>query len=206
MSTAAFWDKIAPKYAKKPVPDESAYQATLERTRSYLNPADHLLEIGCGTGSTALNLAPAVAHITATDISSQMLAIAEAKLSDDAPSNISFLQVPALKPLAAAPFDAICAFSILHLLDDLPAAIAHLKAQVKPGGYVISKTGCIGDMNRAIPLVIRLMQLFKKAPFVNVFTADALEAAFRDAGFQIVETGHFGKDETTHFIVARRPA
>lgn len=205
MSTASFWDKTARKYAAKPVSDEAAYQDTLTRTRSYLTAQDHLLEIGCGTGSTALLLAPSVAQITATDISAQMLAIAEGKLTYGAPKNINFLQVPAMKPLAAAPFDAICAFSILHLLEDLPAALAHLKSQVKPGGYVISKTACVGDMNRMIPFVIRVMQMFGKAPYLNVFGAQALETAFRDAGFELVETGHFGKAKASRFIVARRP-
>jgi ubiquinone/menaquinone biosynthesis C-methylase UbiE len=206
MSTASFWDKTARKYAARPVPDEIAYQDTLARTRSYLKSDDHLLEIGCGTGSTALQLAPSVARITATDISAQMLAIAEGKLADDAPKNIDFLQVAALKPLAAAPFDAICAFSILHLIEgDLSATLVHLKSQVKPGGYVISKTACVGDMNRMIPWVIRVMQMFKKAPYLNVFGAQQLETAFRDAEFEVVETGHFGKNKTAHFIVARRP-
>jgi ubiquinone/menaquinone biosynthesis C-methylase UbiE len=205
MSTASFWDKTARKYAAKPVPNEAAYQDTLARTRSYLKATDHLLEIGCGTGSTALQLAPSVAQITATDISAKMLAIAESKLTADAPNNIDFLQVPVMKPLAAGPFDAICAFSILHLLEDLPASLTHLKSQLKPGGYVISKTACVGDMNRMIPPVIRVMQMFGKAPFLNVFGAQALETAFRDGGFELIETGHFGKDKAAHFIVARRP-
>ena len=200
-----FWDRIAPKYAAKPVSNITAYEATLTRTRSYLNAQDHVLEIGCGTGSTAIRLAPAVMHYTATDISSQMLGIAENKLNSDAPRNISFLQVPVMKPLASAPFDAICAFSILHLLDDLPAVIDHLKAQVKPGGYVISKTACLGDMNRLILPVIRVMQWFGKAPYVNVFSAQELEEAFAKAGFEITETNNVGVKNGPHFIVARRP-
>ena len=204
MTSAIFWDKIAPKYARKPVGDIAAYDATLDRTKNYLTASDRILEIGCGTGSTALRLAPAVAHVTATDISSQMIGIAENKLTPDAPQNIRFVQLDALKPLADAPFDAVCAFNILHLLDDLPAAVAHLKSQVKPGGYVISKTSCVGEMNRALPFIIRIMRAFGKAPFVNIFTIDTLETAFRRAGFTLIEIGHFGKNKPAHFIVAQR--
>ena len=64
-----FWDRIAPKYAKSPVRDQQAYEATLARTRSYLGAEDKVLELGCGTGSTALILADAVAEYTATDLS-----------------------------------------------------------------------------------------------------------------------------------------
>ena len=77
--TGNFWDKIAPKYAKKPVADPAAYEAKLDRVRALLRAEDRVLEIGCGTGSTALTLAPNVAEITATDISGGMIAIAEDK-------------------------------------------------------------------------------------------------------------------------------
>ena len=68
---APFWDKIAPRYAKKPVADPAAYEEKLARVRALLRAEDRVLEIGCGTGSTALRLASRVAEITATDISIQ---------------------------------------------------------------------------------------------------------------------------------------
>lgn len=204
MSTAAFWDKIAPKYAARPIDDMEAYEQTLTRTRSFLHHDDHLLELGCGTGGTAIKLAPSVAKITATDISGGMIEIAESKLTDAAPQNIRFLQAPATQPLADAPFDAIVAFNLLHLLEDLPAAVAHLHAQVKTGGYVITKSGCLAEMNFLLPYVIKVMQWLGKAPSVNSFTAATLDETFRQAGFDLIETGYFGKSETNRFIVARK--
>ena len=205
MTTAtAFWDKIAPKYAAKPIDDMAAYEQTLSRTRSFLHHDDHLLELGCGTGGTALKLAPSVAKVTATDISGAMIAIAEGKLDAQTARKVTFLQAPALQPLADAPFDAVVAFNLLHLLDDLPAAITHLHQLVKPGGYVITKSGCLAEMNMLLPYVIKVMQFLGKAPSVNSFTTATLEATFRDAGFELIETGHFGKAKTSRFIVARR--
>ena len=204
MSAAAFWDKIAPKYANQPIEDVPAYEATLDRTRSFLHQNDRILEIGCGTGSTALLLSPSVQHVTATDISPRMIAIAQGKLADG-PDNVSFMQATALSPLAGAPYDAICAFNILHLLENLPKAVAHLKSSVKPGGFVISKTPCLGQMNIGLRVLVRLMQLVGKAPYVNIFTIDELETAFRKAGFDLVETGHFTTRTNNRFIVARRP-
>jgi len=73
---AAFWDGIAKHYAASPIKDIASYEFTLQRTRSYLRPQDKVLEIGAGTGSTALLLASSVAHITATDLSAEMIKLA----------------------------------------------------------------------------------------------------------------------------------
>ena len=77
-----FWDRIAKRYEKKPVGDEAAYQRKLATTREYFRPSMEVLEIGCGTGSTAIAHAPYVAHIRATDISEKMIEIAKGKATE----------------------------------------------------------------------------------------------------------------------------
>ena len=206
MADATFWDKAANKYAASPIKDIPAYEDTLDRARHYLHADDHLLEVGCGTGTTALTLSKSVKRVMATDVSGKMLAIAESKRDDKGISNVSFIQSEITKPLADAPFDAICAFSILHLVDDLPKALTHLRGQLKPGGHIISKTACLRDMSRFIPAMVKVMKFFGKAPDVLLFDTAQLEDMFRRAGFEIVETGHFGKSKYVHFVVARRPA
>lgn len=204
MASASFWDNIALRYAAKPINDIPAYEATLKRTRSSLHADDHILEIGCGTGGTALRLAPSVRSVTATDISSRMISIAEERLPQDSIPNVKYLQLSATQPLTDAPFDAICAFSVLHLLDDLPGALAHLRTQLKPGGFVISKTACLGDMSPMMGIMVKALRIFGKAPYVHAITADGLELAFTEAGFEVIETGYFGTNKTARFIVAKR--
>jgi len=63
---ASFWDKTAKKYAAQPIGNMDAYTETLVRTRTYLHPDHKVLELGCGTGTTALRLADAVADYTAS--------------------------------------------------------------------------------------------------------------------------------------------
>jgi len=70
-----FWDKISARYAKQPIADEAAYQTKLQVTREYLEPEMEVLEISCGTGSTAIIHAPYVKHIRAIDISPKMIAM-----------------------------------------------------------------------------------------------------------------------------------
>lgn len=77
---AAFWDRIAPKYATDPIADMAGYRHTLQRVQAMLRPEHHVLELGCGTGITALRLAPLTRRYVATDVSSQMIAIAHASV------------------------------------------------------------------------------------------------------------------------------
>jgi SAM-dependent methyltransferase len=123
MTTRTYWDRIAPRYARRPVADPAAYDAKLARVRALLRARDRMLEIGCGTGSTALTLAPAVSEIVATDLSEGMIAIAEGKRADAEISNVRFLRAGAGDILPGAPFDVIAAFSLLHLVEDVPAVL-----------------------------------------------------------------------------------
>ena len=88
-----FWDKVAPKYAKRPIADMSAYDRTLARTATYLHESDRVLELGCGTGTTALRLADRVAAYTASDLSPGMIRIAREK-AQAAGSAVQFLRAP----------------------------------------------------------------------------------------------------------------
>ena len=205
---AQFWDKIAPKYARDPIKDMESYELTLNKTRGYLQPDHEVLEIGAGTGSTALMLAGNCAHITATDLSEKMLEVGREKAWNDGIGNISF-DVRRAEDMPEGPFDAVLAHNILHLVEDLPRVLQRAHAVLKPSGVIISKTfvkpkSGLHLTYRIMKLVLPVMQLFGKAPFVAFHTRAAFEAAFRDAGFEIVESGHFPAGQERLYTVARK--
>ncbi len=209
---ASFWDKAAPKYALSPIADPAAYEYTLGRTRNYLQPGDHVLELGCGTGSTALLLAPHVKQITAMDLSPGMLTIARSKTDEAGVTNLTFVESDTVP--ATGRYDVVMGFSLFHLVPDMEARFAAINALLPEGGYFISKTACLKDAGdgltgRLKTLMIRLaipvMQLFGKAPYVRRFSARELEAAVTGAGFEIVESGNHPKGPPpSHYIVARK--
>lgn len=201
---AQFWDRVADKYTASPIKNMAAYELTMDRTRSYLSPEMDVLEVGCGSGSTALLLAPGVKHMTATDVSGRMIEIGEAKARDQGASNVSFRQLGLPDDsLPAESFDAILCCNTLHLVTDLPATLGTLHGALKPGGMLISKTVCLAEQTRLWAVPIFLMRLVGKAPYVNMLTFNAVEDAISEAGFKIAETGTYPAPYS-RFVVAQK--
>ena len=207
---AVFWDKVSAKYARQPIADEDAYRLTLDKTKGYLKQDDRVLEVGCGTGSTALLLAGHVGHITASDISGKMIEIGNAKAEKQNITNTTFLKADVYDDkLAQETYDAVLAHNILHLLEDAPAAIQKIHKLVKPGGLFISKTVCTFGSGtpfkwRLLKLILPIMQWLGKAPFVNFMPAEEWEKLMQDAGFTLVESGNYPSTAMSRYIVARK--
>lgn len=207
VSDARFWDRTSGRYARSTISDIAGYERTLERTRGLLRPQDRVLELGCGTGSTALRLADGVQSYLATDISTGMIAIAEQKLATATIPGLSFrvATVEALAPETG--FNAVLGFSYLHLVRDLPGTLERVRGLLAEGGLFISKTPCIGDMN---PLVgyaaLPVMRALRLAPYAAVFRAAELKELVSAAGFQVLDVeNHASKGKHWRpYIVARK--
>ncbi len=209
-NTATFWDKIADKYARDAIADMDSYTYTLERTRSYLSKTDNVLEVGCGTGSTALELAPNVASILGTDLAPNMIRIATEKLSDGKTPNVSFAVGDIFDSTnERGPFDAVLAHNVLHLVEEVPAALNRINGLLKPGGVFVSKTFCLDPATSSMKIrlmkrILPLMQMIGKAPFVSFMSINDFEGMITQAGFKIIETGNHPATEPRRYIVARK--
>jgi ubiquinone/menaquinone biosynthesis C-methylase UbiE len=206
-SDARFWDRTSRKYARGAIADQAGYDRTLDRTRALLRPGGRVLELGCGTGTTALRLAGAVQRYLATDISAGMIAIAEEKHAADPIPGLAFRTVTAeaLAP-EAAQFDAVLGFNYLHLVRDLPGTLRRIHALLAAEGLFISKTPCVGDMNPLIRLVLPAMRAIGKAPYAGVFRAAELSRLIGVAGFDILaaESHATRGNDGRPYIVARK--
>lgn len=208
IDAATFWDKIAPKYAKDPIKDMAAYEYTRGRTQSYLTEDSRVLEIGCGTGSTAIELAAGTRHIVGTDVSPAMVGVAQGKAETAKIDNVEFRVLTAQDAAnLSEPFDVVTGFNIFHLIDGAEDVFGDIYRMLPVGGVFISKTPCLADPSIGVKRfifkpMIGLMRFFGKAPFVRCYTHAELEAAITLAGFEIIEAGNF--PAISRYIVARR--
>ncbi len=202
---SAFWDRLADKYAARPIPDETIYQTKLDRTRAYFTPDMDLFEFGCGTGGTAINHAPHVRHVRAIDFSENMLAIARNKAKRAGVDKVTFERGDITTiPLQPARYDMVLGLSILHLLKDKEAVIARVFNTLRPNGLFVSSTECIGDNRKWLGAIAPLGHALGLFPVLNIMTRPQLRDAITHAGF-VIEQDWQPHPDAAAFIIARKP-
>lgn len=207
VDSKTFWDKMAPKYAESQMRSVNDYEHTLARTLSHLTPEMRVLEMGCGTGTTALRLAPHVKAFVGTDQSSEMIRIARDKAADEH-SNLEFRVLGAAESAQLEEgFDVVMGFNLFHLVPDADAVLADIFKMLKPGGLMISKTPCL--MDKAFGwkrfLVAGMLPVLKrigKAPDVGLWRIADVDRRIADAGFETLEAGNF--PAISRYVVARK--
>jgi arsenite methyltransferase len=204
---AAFWNRIAETYARKPVADPDAFERKIAITQARMKASDVVLDIGCGTGSLALRLSPCAAHVHGLDLSSEMIRIANDKARAQQTNNVTF-HVGAFDDsftgFAPESLDGICAFSLLHLVEDLPGTLQRIHRLLKPGGFFISSTVCLGDSWVPYAPLLHVMRWFGKAPMVKSLDKRTLAEEVRRAGFVDLTQPDVGAEPNIAFMVATR--
>ena len=161
-----------------------------------------MLEIGCGTGSTALLHAPFVKEILATDFADEMLDIARSKAEAEGITNVRFEHMNA--DAIDGSFDVVMAMSVLQLVPNRAEVIERIFRVLKPGGHFISSTTCLMDEMWYLLPVLPLGRIIGQIPYVAFFTADTLRKNLETAGFEIVEDWQPAPKKAL-FLVAKKP-
>lgn len=199
-----FWNLLSSSYAKQSIGNEDAYQRKIAQTQSVMRPDMKVLEIGCGTGSTAVIHAPHVAQYTGVDYAPKMIDIARGKIGD-AP-NLSFeVSTFADWGAANASYDMILGLSILHLMPDYRAALAKANRLLKPGGYLVTSTICLGDHTGIVKYILPVASSLRIAPVVVPFKLNELSRDIQNAGFEIVDKWQPAPKEAAYHL-SQKPA
>ena len=185
-NSVKLWDKTAESYSQQPIADEAAYQKKLQVTQEYSKPDMEVLELGCGTGSTAIVHAPYVKHIRAIDFSSNMIKIAQGKAEAKNINNITFEQLT-IEELTVGDetFDVVLGLGILHLLENKKEVISQVHKILKTGGVFVTSTVCLGDTMKWFKGIASIGIFLGLIPLVKVFTRKELENDLIDAGLTI---------------------
>jgi 2-polyprenyl-3-methyl-5-hydroxy-6-metoxy-1,4-benzoquinol methylase len=207
--SALFWDQLARNFDNREQQVESIRNRAAVQTKKQLHGDEVLLDFGCGTGTLAMELAGSVKAIYGIDISSNMIAAARRKAAAHQLANVEFRQMSLFDDqLQPASFDVVMATGILHLIKHPQQAVRRISELLKPGGWFVSTTPCIGERGTAVTLINRLLFLpgqIGLLPYLRFLRIDELERTITQARFQIVEreTLTFGAQHAERYVIAR---
>jgi SAM-dependent methyltransferase len=108
-----------------------------------IEPADRVLDVGCGTGKTtrAAARAATAGSVLGVDLSSAMLAVARQRASDEGLGNVRFEQVDAqIHPFEPESFDVAIGCTSVMFFGDRAAGLANIGRALRPGGRLVQLT------------------------------------------------------------------
>ncbi len=197
------WDRRAATYDGAVGPRyEDAYRQTAELSLNYLRPEDRCLEFACGTGIVTAQIAPHVASLRAIDVSGEMVRRAREKTAGL--ENVEVTRTDLFDPcLAEGSFDAVLAYNVLCYLEDLPKALARIRALLKPGGRFLSATDCLGSRPSREGLRKFFLIRAGRMPYEAFYTQRGLERRVAAGGFTILERKNLFPSPPNLFLAAR---
>jgi ubiquinone/menaquinone biosynthesis C-methylase UbiE len=201
-----FWDKHAEKYDDAITRHDFQYLRTIDSTAPLLKESDVLLDLGCASGEICLDLADKVLRIRGIDTSTVMIELARQKARTRKITNVDFSPSDAFDAdLAENSFSAITAFSVFHLVDDLPSVLNRLYRLLAPGGLLVSLTPCLLERNWIFRTLVGLAQKSRLAPPIHGLAFDELAPLVIQSGFEIIEDELWDEHDAIRRVVARKP-
>ena len=115
-----------------------------------LTPGLSVLDVGCGCGATALQMAQRVepgGSVTGVDLSQVMLDVGRARAEQQALHNVSFHRADVQTHTFSEPFDAVFSRFGVMFFDDPEAAFQNLAHTLRPGGRLAFVCWCSPKIN-----------------------------------------------------------
>ncbi|MEI5527688.1 methyltransferase domain-containing protein [Streptomyces brasiliscabiei] len=178
-----------------PIAEATDRLTDLVADRLALGRDQHLLDVGCGIGAPALQIAAAHAvRVTGVTVSAQQVAeAAERAANSGVRDRLDFRFADAVDlPFADGSFDGAWAIeSLLHITDQT-AALAEIHRVVRPGGRLVVADLCqrepFAGEDRAV-----LDGMLRTYEIARICTPDEHRAHLAEAGWQLLELTDIGE-------------
>lgn len=168
-----YWNQVAgPKWAglAKTLDARLAAILALLLERADVRPGEHVLDVGCGAGTSTLALAERVGasgRVSGIDISEPMLEVARRRVADRGLSNVVLRRADAqIYAFGSGVFDRVVSrFGVMFFADPV-AAFRNLREAMRPGGSLcfVCWAGLADNPHWRIPLEIVARRIGPPAP------------------------------------------
>ena len=152
------------------------------------------LDVATGTGHTAFAFAPAVAWVTAVDLTEEMLRKAERVRKDRGYGNVE-LRVADVHhlPFEAAAFDLVTCRRAAHHFSDIDLALAEMRRVLKPSGRLVIDDRAAPEDDEADSILHRLDTLHDPS-HVRQYRPSAWTRMLEAAGFEVLGLEEYTQD------------
>jgi 2-polyprenyl-3-methyl-5-hydroxy-6-metoxy-1,4-benzoquinol methylase len=199
------WDILSINFDKGVEKFEQTYIKIIDKSRKHLNVNNIVLDYGCATGTIAIEISKNVKKVYGIDISCRMIELAKRKAIERKIENVDFSQVTIFdKKFKKGSFDVILAFNVLHYLADNQNVLKRINELLKPEGFFISATECMGEKKTFLNIVLFLLTKIGIVAYVRFFKVSELKDSITAGNFQIIESERLSGSEEPLFIVARK--
>ncbi len=154
-----------------------------------IHSGERVLDVCCGSGSSAILAAERGARVTGIDMAENLLDLARAKAQASGLHNVEFIHadMEAIE-LPAESFDAvICIFGIFFV-PDMTSQLRELWRLVAPGGRIVVTSWGTHCLEPSTTVILESMRQFRpdlvptEPPWERIKTPEALAQLFVDAG------------------------
>lgn len=179
-----YWDRHARNYDRSMRLLGGPLPRMIALTAAAVRGSPRVLEVAAGTGLVTSALARSAGELVATDYSAAMVERLEARMRAEGHTHVRCEQADLYAlDFEAGSFDAVVAANVLHLVPDLPGALAALRRVLKPGGRCIAPTYCHDET--ALSWVVSRALAATGFPGHRRFSARGLREALERAGLRV---------------------
>lgn len=149
-----------------------------------LTGSERVLDVGCGAGHTAMALAPHAAHVTAVDVTPEMLEVAGDLAARHGLKNIAFERQDATRlPYPGGRFDVVTSRVAAHHFHDVRAFVAEVARVLKPGGRFLLNDS-VAPEDAALDTFVNAFELLRDPSHVRNWRVSEWSALMRDHGLE----------------------
>ena len=177
----AYWNRHARNYDRSMAVLGKPLPRMLRLIAEAIDGRERVLEVAAGTGLVTATVAHEAREVVATDYAAEMVARLQSRVRAAGLSNVAVEQADLYQlRFEAQSFDAVIAANVLHLVPDLPGALAALRRVVKPGSVLVLPTFCHDETR--ISWALSRMLAITGFPAARRFTAESLADAVEATG------------------------